>query len=101
VLGLPNGAGGTRLLTFIGKVGSGFSEDTRNDLLAVMRPLTTTSSPFDPAPPSAVGRTATWILPTLVGEVAFREWTAQGHLRHPVSHGLRPDKSADEVICEP
>ncbi len=101
VLGVPSGSGGTRPLTFVGKVGTGFNEDTRNELIAAMRPLTRATPPFDPAPPAAVGRTATWVRPTMVGEVAFREWTTDGHLRHPVWRGLRSDKSADEVVREP
>ncbi len=37
----------------------------------------------------------------LVGEVRYTEWTAEGRLRHPMWRGLRPDKSAEEVVREP
>ncbi len=101
VLGVPDGGSRTRPLTFVGKVGTGFDEAARTDLLAALRPLTRATPPFDPAPPTAVARVATWVRPVLVGEVAFREWTRDGHLRHPVWRGLRADKSADEVVREP
>ena len=101
VVGVPNGAEGPRPLTFVGKVGTGFSEDAREELLAAMRRLSRSTPPFDPVPPSAVARTATWVRPVIVGEVSFREWTPSGHLRHPVWRGLRSDKSADEVVREP
>ena len=101
VLGIPSGAGGARPLTFVGKVGTGFNEAARRELLAAMRHLKRSTPPFDPAPPSDVGRAATWVRPVIVGEVSFREWTAIGHLRHPVWRGLRADKSADGVVREP
>ena len=37
--------------------------------------------------------TRTGSTPTLVGEVAFGEWTREGRLRHPTWRGLRPDKA--------
>ena len=36
--------------------------------------------------------------PELAVEVAFKEYTRDGHLRHPVIQRLRPDKSVDECI---
>ncbi len=38
--------------------------------------------------------------PELVAEISFGEWTADGRLRHPVFHGLREDKPADDVVAE-
>jgi bifunctional non-homologous end joining protein LigD len=32
--------------------------------------------------------------------VQFSEWTTDGYLRHPSWRGLRPDKSAKEVVRE-
>ena len=42
----------------------------------------------------------TWLVPKLVGEVKFTEWTRDGEMRHPAFLGLRTDKTALEVIRE-
>jgi bifunctional non-homologous end joining protein LigD len=39
----------------------------------------------------------TWLIPKLVGEVKFTEWTSD---RHPAFLGLRTDKKAIDVIRE-
>lgn len=97
LLGIPDpGGDGIR---FVGRVGTGFDTATRRDLLTRLRPLTTTRSPFADVP-AAEARTATWVEPTLVGEVAFGEWTLHGRLRHPTWRGLRTDKLPTEVIAE-
>ena len=42
----------------------------------------------------------TWLIPKLVGEVKFAEWTSDGEMRHPAFLGLRTDKKAIDVIRE-
>ena len=39
-----------------------------------------------------VASTAIWVLPKIVGEVRFMDWTTAGHLRHPSWRGIRRDK---------
>ena len=41
-----------------------------------------------------------WVTPTLVAEINFTEWTADGHVRHPVFKGLRDDKPASVITRE-
>nr|HET7859372.1 DNA ligase D [Caldimonas sp.] len=41
-----------------------------------------------------------WVRPELVVEATFREWTPDGHVRHAVFVGVRPDKPAREVTRE-
>ena len=41
-----------------------------------------------------------WIKPSLLCEVAFTEWTQDGHIRHPSFQGLREDKEARDVKQE-
>jgi bifunctional non-homologous end joining protein LigD len=101
VLGIPHGGGGPRPLTFVGKVGTGFDTAARTALLRELHPLERATPPFDPAPPTSVARQATWVRPTLVGEVRFREWTGDDRLRHPVWRGRRNDKDPGEVRREP
>jgi bifunctional non-homologous end joining protein LigD len=40
------------------------------------------------------------VKPTLVAQVRFVEWTAEGHLRHAAFLGLRTDKPARVVRRE-
>ena len=91
-----------RRLSFVGKVGTGFSQSAREELLARLRPLERTTSPFDAElGRSVVGDGASWARPELVGEVRFTEWTPDGHLRHPSWRGLRMDKRPGDVRREP
>ena len=100
LLGLPS-PGRPSSLTYVGKVGTGFTQAAGEELLAELRPRSVATSPFDEPLPRAVAVDAHWVRPALVGEVRFTEWTTEGRLRQPVWRGLRPDKSAGEVRREP
>jgi bifunctional non-homologous end joining protein LigD len=100
LLGLPSTTKGGKL-TYVGKVGTGFNRSDREVLLEELRRLTRTTSPFDERLPPSIEKGVTWVRPSLVGEVQFSEWTADGRLRHPVWRGIRTDKSAKEVHREP
>jgi DNA ligase D-like protein (predicted ligase) len=84
-------------LRYAGKVGTGFDEVTLRDLHRTLRALHREISPFDD-PVKMKG--AHWVEPTLVAEVEFTEWTRDGRMRHPRFLGLRPDKSATDVVRE-
>jgi len=88
-------------LAFAGGVGTGFKVADLDRLLDRLRPLATDQCPFDPPPPATVARTAQWVRPELVAQVAYGEWTGDGRLRHPSFLGLRIDKPAGEVQREP
>ena len=96
LLGLPGADG----LTYVGKVGTGFTRRMLDELLPQLRRLELRTSPFQPVPPRAEVRDAHWVSPKLVGEVAYGEWTGDGRLRHPSWRGLRPDKDVAEVRKE-
>ena len=87
-------------LAYCGKVGTGFSHETALDLRRRLDRASQQSSPFDPPPPGRLGRTAHWVAPTLVCEVAFTEWTGDGKIRHPSFQGLRTDKRPRKVVRE-
>ena len=87
-------------LRFAGKVGTGFTSAVLTDYEALLAGLATDDCPFDPAPPSAIGRHAHWVRPEVVVEVAFGEWTSEGVLRHPSHLGRRLDKDPGEVVRE-
>jgi bifunctional non-homologous end joining protein LigD len=87
-------------LRYAGKVGTGFSHAMLGELRTLLVPLERAASPFSPEPPRAWTGDRHWVTPTLVGEVAFSEWTNDGRLRHPSFQGLRKDKLAGDVLRE-
>ena len=100
-----------RELRFAGKVRAGFTPHVRRDVAAALRPLETERCPFVDLPSSKTshwggGVTAEqmqemrWVKPTLVAQIRFVEWTADGHLRHAAFLGLRTDKAARGVRRE-
>jgi bifunctional non-homologous end joining protein LigD len=97
LLGIPDGDG----LAYAGKVGTGFSEQARSELLIDLRAIAQDASPFTRALSRPEAAHAHFVRPELVGEVRYVEWTHDGHLRHPSWRGLRADKEPNEVIREP
>jgi DNA ligase D-like protein (predicted ligase) len=85
-------------LRYAGKVGTGFTRATLRDLAERLAPLVRDTSPFEPE--KGIPRTATWVEPELVAQIAFMEWTPDGRLRHPSFLGVRFDKPAREVRRE-
>jgi bifunctional non-homologous end joining protein LigD len=96
LLGIPDDSG----LTYVGHVGTGFTEAELDYLLRRLKPLQRAGSPFDTPLPRAIERDAHWVKPELVAEVGFGEWTRDGRLRHPTYRGLRPDKEPTDVRRE-
>jgi bifunctional non-homologous end joining protein LigD len=88
------GAYGRGKLHFVGKVGTGFNEQSLSTLFKKFRPLVRQQSPFVDPPR---GRDVTFLAPKLVAQISYQEWTADKKLRQPVFLGLRDDKSAQEV----
>jgi len=95
LVGVYDAGGG---LTYVGKVGTGFTEKLLKDLRRRLEALEQPSCPFQ-LRPKGVGA-AHWVKPELVAEVAFTEWTSDGKMRHPSFQGLRADKPAREVVRE-
>jgi len=95
LLGVPDGDG----LRYVGRVGTGFGGRELAELRSKADRLARATSPFTGVP-AADARDANWMTPSLVGEVAFTEFTTDGRLRHPSWRGLRPDKRPDEVVVE-
>ena len=69
-------------LSYAGGVGTGFDQPTLESLTAALRDLRTSQCPFDPPPPPAVQRTATWFDPVLSAEIEIAEFTNDGLVRH-------------------
>jgi bifunctional non-homologous end joining protein LigD len=87
-----------RKLAYVGKVGTGFSARSIEDLVKLMKPLAVDEAPVEV--PRADRKGAHWIKPRLVAEVQFSEFTDEGILRHPSFMGLREDKPPSQVVVE-
>jgi bifunctional non-homologous end joining protein LigD len=87
-----------RRWVYAGHVGTGFDQASLKSLHERMQPLRADQKQFD----QKVGHenATTWLVPKLVGEVKFTEWTSDGEMRHPVFLGLRTDKKATDVVRE-
>ncbi len=89
---------GQNRLVYAGKVGTGFTDKMLQDLRRKLEAREQKASPF--AAGTGLPRNAHWVKPELVAQVAFTEWTSEGHLRHPTFRGLREDKPAAQVVRE-
>ncbi|MEI9852886.1 MAG: DNA ligase D [Sphingomonas sp.] len=85
-------------LVYKGKVGTGFDGDMLDELAKTMAPLAQKEAPAEVPRPEARG--AQWIAPSLVAEIAFAEFTGDGHVRHGSFVTLREDKEAEAVTPE-
>jgi bifunctional non-homologous end joining protein LigD len=86
-------------LVYVGHTGTGFSEQELARVMSLLGPLEVDACPFRERP--RTNERPHWVRPTLVAQVKFTEWTADGKLRHPVYLGLRDDKRPADVVREP
>lgn len=85
-------------LVYIGHTGTGFDTQSLAALYHRLQSLLISKCPFEKCPKT--NQPATWVLPRLVCEVRFQEWTSDSRMRHPVFLGLREDKSPSEIHRE-
>jgi len=85
-------------LRYAGKVGTGFNGDEMERLQGLMAALSQEKATVEA--PRAIARTAHWIKPKLVAEVAYAEVTGDGVLRHSSYLGLREDKKPEAIVRE-
>ena len=96
-------------LVYAGGVGTGFTDEMLERLIALLRPLETDEMPFELGEDPRVkyrqrarnrGAGPVWVRPEIVGDFEFTEWTREGTLRQPAFKGLRDDKDPREVVRE-
>jgi len=95
LMGIPEGDG----IRYVGRVGTGFTEDSLDTLLTRLRSLERKTSPAIDVP-AADASDAHWVTPRIVGEVEFAEWTPSGRIRQPSWRGIRTDKKPGDVTLE-
>jgi len=83
---------------YAGHMGGGFGRRSLRDMYHRLRPLIRATSPF--AEDVRTNEPAHWVRPSVVVEVKFSEWTADGKLRQPIFLGVRDDKAAKDVHRE-
>lgn len=81
-------------LQYVGKVGTGFTQEVLASLYHKFQRLKRKRTPVEDIPRI---RNATFLSPKLVAQISYTEWTKDGKLRHPVFLGLRDDKDPRDV----
>jgi bifunctional non-homologous end joining protein LigD len=81
---------------YVGKVGTGFTEEMLRVLMDKFEELITDVVPFKPG----TGSTVTWLEPKIVCEVAYQVVTRDLKLRMPRFRSLRVDKSPVECTVD-
>ncbi|HEY3235501.1 MAG TPA: DNA ligase D [Polyangiaceae bacterium] len=87
-------------LRFRGRVGSGLTERSIDELLELLKPLQRPDSSAAGAPPDDL-KEAQLVEPKLVVSVRFQGWTEEGRLRAPVFLGLRGDIEPSACTASP
>ena len=87
-------------LRYAGKIGAGFTDANRAELLAAVAPLATEAPPFAPPPARAAARNAHWLRPELVIRAEFAGWTGDGLVRQAAYKGIELEKDPRKVIRE-
>jgi bifunctional non-homologous end joining protein LigD len=87
-------------LRYAGKIGAGFTNANRTELLAAVAPLAADAPAFATPPPRAAARDAQWLRPELVIRAEFAGWTGDGLVRQAAYKGIELEKDPHKVIRE-
>ena len=87
-------------LRYAGKVGAGFNDASRAELLAALEPMVVDAPPFAVPPPRPVSRSAIWLRPEVVIRAEFAGWTGDGLVRQAAYKGFDLGKDPKAVRRE-
>src|SRR5438093_2593602 len=85
-------------LVYAGRVGSGCTAAQLKEVSAVLERGVRPTPAFTGPVPQDPGHT--WVEPTLVVEVRYKEWTDEGLLRQPVFLRFRDDKKPEDCVID-
>jgi bifunctional non-homologous end joining protein LigD len=85
-----------KMPVFVGKVGTGFNQETLEELSKKFKSLETKKAPFE----TGLGEEIAWLKPKLVCMVYYQLVTNDQKLRMPRFRGLRKDKSPSECTLD-
>src|SRR6266516_2055016 len=83
-------------LVYAGRAGSGFTAAQLKHVSAALEQSVRAQPSFEGPVPADKGHT--WVEPSLVVEVRYKEWTDEGLLRQPVFLRFRDDKKATDCV---
>jgi len=86
-------------LIYVGKVGTGFSDEFLKKFSAKLKKIETKKNPFSNAK-DVQEKQVHFVRPKLVVEIGFEEWTKDNKLRQPRLLGIRTDKDPKKVVKE-
>jgi bifunctional non-homologous end joining protein LigD len=94
VLGLYGG----KQFTFIGSVGTGFAQQTQEQILRQLQKLRVSRSPLKTPP--RLREHVEWVRPEMVVRVKYANWTEDNHLRAPVFLSIRKDRTPEDCTFD-
>lgn len=87
------------LLTYAGRVGTGFTAREAKSMWEGLQAICCEPPPFVQELTRSQREQVRWVTPILVAQVEYRGWTSDRLLRHPTFKCFREDKSPQEVGC--